>query len=149
MPNPENIEKYKLKPGETLPGNGRPKGSKSMKTILREMLELKVDRPQGVLTEQWTKESKITMREVLVMQDIINAQKGNEKAKQRIWEYIEGKPDQHQTLEVKQPQTKEEMTAEIAKYAKNNGLTIQEYCDREGIDIDTLGNDVKLLDGNV
>lgn len=73
---------------------GKPKGIKSMKTILREMMELMVENPKGQLTEQYSKDNKISVKEMLVMQDIINAQKGNEKARQRIWEYLEGKPDQ-------------------------------------------------------
>jgi hypothetical protein len=152
MANEQNLKPFL--PGQSGNPAGKPKGARSMKTMLREFLEnIVIETPKDGFIENWATENKISAKELLVLDDIKDALYGDaeakDKSKKRIWEYTERKPDQHQTLEIKQPQTKEEMTAEIAKYAKNNGLTIQEYCDREGIDIDTLGNDVKLLDGNV
>lgn len=99
MPNPENLEPHKLKPGETLPGAGRPKGSRSMKTILREALELLVEVPNNEMIKQWSEEKKLPIKEVLVLKELSDALKGNDKAKQRIWEYVEGKPDQKQQID--------------------------------------------------
>lgn len=42
MPNPQNIEKYKIKPGQRLPGAGRKKGP-SVSTLLHKLLNQKVD----------------------------------------------------------------------------------------------------------
>lgn len=143
-PNPNTEGLKPFKEGQSGNPAGKPKGSKSMKTILREMMELMVDNPKGQLTEQYSKDNKISVKEMLVMQDIINAQKGNEKAKQRIWEYLEGKPDQHQVFEVKQPQTKSEMIMQLKQYADRNGLTLQEYCEREGVDIAAIPDDLDV-----
>jgi len=99
MPNPENIEKHKMKPGETLNPNGRPKGARSMKTILREALELLVEVPNNEMIKQWSKENKLPIKEVLVLKELSEALKGNDKAKQRVWEYVEGKPDQKQQID--------------------------------------------------
>lgn len=153
MANPENIVNHKIKPGEILNPNGRPKGSKSMKTILREMLELVVDTPKNEIAEQWEAKcnpitkGKMTIKDALVMKDISNAMKGNDRAAQRIWEYLEGKPDQHQVLEVKQPQTKSEMVSQLKQYADRSGLTLQEYCEREGVDIATIPDDLESIEG--
>lgn len=148
MPNPDNL--VPIPKGVSLNPNGRPKGSKSMKTILREMLELVVDTPKNEIAEQWEAKcdpitkGKMTIKDALVMKDISNAMKGNDRAAQRIWEYLEGKPDQHQVLEVKQPQSKAEIQMELEKYAKRAGLTLQEYCLKEGIDMDQF-DEVKQL----
>jgi len=83
-----------MKPGETLNPNGRPKGSRSMKTILREALELLVEVPNNEMIKQWSEEKKLPIREVLVLKEIANALRDKEKSKQRIWEYMEGKPVQ-------------------------------------------------------
>jgi hypothetical protein len=39
MPNPENVIEHQLKPGESLPGCGRPKGTRNRSTIITEILE--------------------------------------------------------------------------------------------------------------
>ncbi len=151
MPNPENL--VPIPKGVSLNPNGRPKGSRSMKVILREMMELVIDTPKNEIAEQWESKSspavkgKMTIKDALVLKDISNAMKGNDKAAQRIWEYLEGKPDQHQVLEVKQPQTKSEMVSQLKQYADRSGLTLQEYCEREGVDIATIPDDLESIEG--
>lgn len=88
-----------FKPGETGNPNGRPKGARSMKTILREALELLVEVPNNEMIKQWSKENKLPIKEVLVLKELSEALKGNDKAKQRVWEYVEGKPDQKQQID--------------------------------------------------
>ena len=65
-----------------------------MKTILREALELLVEVPNNEMIKQWSEEKKLPIREVLVLKEIANALRDKEKSKQRIWEYMEGKPVQ-------------------------------------------------------
>lgn len=129
--------------------NGRPKGSRPMKVILREYLEkISVETPQDGIIEKWASDNKISAKELMVLDDIKEALYGDEdqkeKSKKRIWEYLEGKPDQHQVLEVKQPQTKSEMVMQLKQYADRNGLTLQEYCDREGVDIAAIPDDLAI-----
>jgi hypothetical protein len=120
--------------------NGRPRGSKSMKTILREMMELVIDTPNNEIAKQWEAkgntiaQGKMTIKDALVMKDISNAMKGNDKAIQRVWEYLNGKPDQKQILDIQTPQTPEEIRAKLQSYADSHGMTLEEYCTREGID---------------
>lgn len=127
---------------ENQPKNGgRPKGSRSMKTILREYLEnISINIESDEIIKSWAKDQNISAKELLVLDDIKTSIYGDsenrEKSKKRIWEYLEGKPDQHQVLEVKQPQTKAEIQSELEKYAKRAGLSFEEYCLREGIELD-------------
>lgn len=131
---------------------GRPKGSRSMKTMLKEFLDnISVETPQDGFIEKWASDNNISAKELMVLDDIKEALYGDEeqkeKSKKRIWEYLEGKPDQHQVLEVKQPQTKSEIVSQLKQYAERSGLTLQEYCEREGVDIATIPDDL-AIDGN-
>lgn len=147
MANEQNLRP--CKPGETHNPNGRPKGARSMKTILREYLEkISVNVESDEIIKSWASNNNISAKELLVLDDIKTSIYGDnenrEKSKKRIWEYLEGKPDQHQVLEVKQPQSKAEIQSEIEKYAKRSGLSFEEYCLKEGIDIDQF-DEVKQL----
>ena len=128
---------------------GRPKGARSMKTMLKEFLEnISVETPKDGFVDKWASDNNISAKELMVLDDIKEALYGDEeqkeKSKKRIWENLEGKPDQHQVLEVKQPQTKAEIQSELEKYAKRAGLSFEDYCLREGIEVDQF-DEVKQL----
>lgn len=88
MPNPENIEPYKMKPGETLNPYGRPRGSKNLSTILREMLDEEVE-----VTIDGKKEKR-TFQDVIIRKLIKKANDGDMRAIQEIFDRTEGKATQ-------------------------------------------------------
>jgi hypothetical protein len=63
MPNPENIEKYKMQKGTTLNPKGRPKGAKSRSTIARYWLEVnqKLKNPLTGTDETMSQEDLMTL----------------------------------------------------------------------------------------
>lgn len=86
--NPENIEPYKMKPGETLNPHGRPKGSKNLSTILREMLSEEVE----VVIDG--KKEKKSFQDVIIRKLIKKANDGDMRAIQEIFDRVEGKAKQ-------------------------------------------------------
>ncbi len=67
--NDENILKHKIKPGQKLPGAGRPKGSLSFKTILEKYLSQKrLDPETG---------KKLTTKDLIVLKLIKRALTGD------------------------------------------------------------------------
>ena len=139
----QNSEPTQFKEGISGNPNGRPKGSRNMRSILNEMLSLMVEKPKDksgntpTFVEDWCKENKIPIREYIILQDIVQAMRGNEHSKKRIWEYIQGQPVQHvinedvKDLDVKQT---------LQRFADKAGITLEEYCEREGININDLSD---------
>ena len=90
MPNPENIEQHKFKPGESGNPNGRPKGARNRSTLVREWLEVK-QKEKNPLTGQV---------EVLEQQDLITlalikkAKKGDVQAYKELMDSAHGKIEQ-------------------------------------------------------
>jgi hypothetical protein len=98
MPNPENIEPHKFEPGESGNPNGRPKGSRNLSTILKEMLKEEIE----VKNEDGTVEKK-QLQDVIVRKLITQAtNKGNLRAIQEIFDRVEGKAKQEIKHEVTQ-----------------------------------------------
>ena len=103
MPNPENIEKYKFKEGESGNPSGRPKGTKNLSTILKRMLEEEIEiKIDGV------RERK-TLQEVLIRKLITKATSGDLRAIVEIFDRVEGKA----TVEVNNNVT---ATAQVIAY---------------------------------
>jgi hypothetical protein len=99
MPNPENVLPYRLQKGETANPHGRPKGSKNLSTILREMLQKDVE----IVNEDGSRE-KMPLQYVLVRRLIRQAvNHDNLKAIQEIFDRVEGKPQQSFTLQAAEP----------------------------------------------
>lgn len=88
MPNPENIEPYKMKPGETLNPAGRPKGSRNLSTILKEMLDEEIEvNIDGI-------KSRKQFKEVIIRKLLKKANEGDLRAIQEIFDRVEGKAKQ-------------------------------------------------------
>ena len=73
-------------PGEIRNPNGRPKGSRSLTTLLREMLEL-------------TDDSGLTNSQRIVKKLILKANTGNDKSIEQVFDRTEGKALQRTKLE--------------------------------------------------
>lgn len=86
MPFPNDDTKFK--PGQSGNVNGRPKGTRNLSTILREMIEEEVEvNIQGV-------RSRKQFQEVIISTLLKKAHKGNIKAIIEIFDRLEGKAKQ-------------------------------------------------------
>jgi len=101
MPNPENIEPHKFPEGQSGNPKGRPKGARSMTTILREMLETETE------TEVDGQKVKMTFQDSIIRKLLQKANKGEIKAITEILDRVEGKAKQELTMNVEQ--TKKEI----------------------------------------
>ena len=88
MPKPENIEPHKFKPGQSGNPKGRPKGARSLSTILREMLE----EPIEIVVDG--KKERREFREVIIRKLLKKANDGDMRAIQEIFDRVEGKAQQ-------------------------------------------------------
>jgi len=90
MPNPENIESHKFKKGQTGNPNGRPKGSRSLTTILREYMdkELEINDP---ITKKLVNKR---IGDIVNLKLIANAIKGDQQAIKMVFERLDGMPTQ-------------------------------------------------------
>jgi hypothetical protein len=79
---PEGAQPFQ--PGQSGNPSGRPKGTKNMSTILREMLELEIE-VDGV---------KMTQKDAIVKKLIKKSNSGNLRAIQEIFDRTEGKAKQ-------------------------------------------------------
>jgi len=80
------------------------KRGKSLKTILNELLQKEIRLPDGrdkrtqalkqLLIECGYTQERIQLSDLIVLGDMIDAIKGNDKSRERIWNYKEGKPKQ-------------------------------------------------------
>lgn len=97
MPFPNDDTKFK--PGESGNPEGRPKGSRNLSTILREMLEEEIE----VTTESGKEKKKL--QDVMIRRLLKAATKSGDlkptelKAIQEIFDRVEGKSPQHINLE--------------------------------------------------
>jgi len=85
MPNPENIEPHKYKEGVSGNPNGRPKGSRNLSTILRELLDEEIELSDG---------EKKKYKEVIIRKLITKANDGDLRAITEIFDRVDGKPTQ-------------------------------------------------------
>jgi len=89
MPNPENIEDHKWEEGQSGNPKGRPKGSRNLSTILKEMLQQDVE----VVGEDGEKK-KLTFQDAIVKKLLTQANKGDIRAIIEIFDRTEGKAKQ-------------------------------------------------------
>jgi hypothetical protein len=90
MPNENSLANLKpCKPGETHNPNGRPKGARSMTTILREYLDLKTKIKTNPLTQEQV--DALSTKEVIVLQLLAQAARGELKAIKEVLERSDGK----------------------------------------------------------
>ena len=95
MPNPENIIKHQMKPGETLNPEGRPKGSRNRSTIALKWLEAG-QKFKNPITEQ---EEVLTQEDILTLAMIKEARKGNANAYKVLMDSGYGAAIQKQELQ--------------------------------------------------
>ena len=79
MPNPENVEPHKFKPGQSGNPNGRPKGAVSLVKMIREKL---VEVPPG---------QKKSYAEGLIDATLRDAIQKDGQSRKLCWEYVDGK----------------------------------------------------------
>lgn len=98
---PEQLREHVIKPGEVRNPNGRPKGSKNLTTLFRELLQSK----EYTLKDEATGQTiKIKADRALVEKALENAiKKGDRESIRMIWEMLEGKPVQQHKLDVNGP----------------------------------------------
>lgn len=98
MPNPENLKPFK-KGNQAGKGHGRPKGSKSLTTVLK----IAIQQPLTLKNNAGKPEKKI-ITEWLAAVMIREALKGSHKHIKEIWDRTEGKPLQtiatHESKEI-------------------------------------------------
>lgn len=144
MPNP-NIVPYEFKPGETGNPNGRPKGSKSISDMLRQYLDTNIKTPYDVddpITGQ--KIDKMKAKDFIALNLITKAIKGSKeevqlKATELIQDRMEGKAIQKVEPSTGPVDDRKGALDNIKVIAKREGLTLEEFCDREDIDIGQIG----------
>lgn len=81
-------EEHQFKPGESGNPKGKPKGTRSLSTILKEMLDEDIEVIEG------SSKTKKKFADVIVRQLMQKANKGDIKAIQEIWDRMEGKAKQ-------------------------------------------------------
>lgn len=94
MANVQNL--IPAKKGEVRNPNGKPKGVQNSKTRLLRLLEL-VQKKKNPITGE---EEEFTVLELMDMQMIAKALKGDQRAYQEVIDRLEGKPKQSTELEV-------------------------------------------------
>ncbi len=92
--NDDNILPYRIKKGEVRSPNGRPKGAKSVKTILNEFLEIK----KKVRMPFSLEEKRLTYKQIIIMRLIGKALDGDLNAIREIIDRIEGQSEQNLNL---------------------------------------------------
>jgi len=90
MPKPENVEPYQFQPGQSGNPKGKPKGARSMSTILRELLETTIE----------VDGEKIPYSEAIIKKLIKRADKGNLIAIREIFDRMEGKAKQEVQMNI-------------------------------------------------
>lgn len=133
MANEQNLKPFQ-------PGNkastGRPKGSISIATKLREIMSTKVMLEEDLPGAK--KGSRKEVREALALKLAAMALKGDIKAIKEISERIDGKT--HIIIEVEQTEKEKMQKAEIlqklTKIADNQGISVEALCVREGINLE-------------
>ncbi len=85
MPKPENIVPYQFKEGQSGNPAGRPKGSRNLSTILRELLDEEIELSDG---------EKKKYKEVIIRKLITKANDGDLRAITEIFDRVDGKPTQ-------------------------------------------------------
>lgn len=98
MANEKNLRPQPWKPGQSGNPAGKPKGCRSMKTILRELLDVELDtKGENPLTKEKIT-GKLTAQEIVAMKLIREATKGNMYAIREIFDRMDGQAEQQITV---------------------------------------------------
>lgn len=138
------------KPGQSGNPKGMAKGTKTIVTVLREILE-KEGRFEDSLSEHREKKT-MTVRNAIAHQIIATAlkdpgalSKHNQlKAADMILDRVHGKPKQViETIDI--PVSNDEASDRLARIAADEGMSLEDFCDREGIEVD-VKEDIQFQD---
>jgi len=88
------------KPGEIRNPKGKPKGTKNMATVIREILDTKLTLKEHPITKKAG--VKMTVREMITLAMVKEAQQGNVSAYKELTDRLEGKVKDKLDLEVSQ-----------------------------------------------
>lgn len=106
MANEQNLKPFK--PGESGNPDGRPVGSKSITTMVREALDEVIKMKDG---------SEVDMKGLLIKRILDKAiQKGDDRMIQMIWEQLDGRPNQ-----------KIDLVAELGDESRNSIAELTEF----------------------
>lgn len=86
MPKPENVKPHEFKPGQSGNPAGRPPGSRSLATVLREMLEEEI-----TVRIEGQPDQKRPFKEVIIRRLLKAANDGDVRAIQAIFDRVDGK----------------------------------------------------------
>jgi Tfp pilus assembly protein PilO len=117
------------------------KQKKQVKDVLKALLELKPsEKDISKIKKDYPNVDFKTIEEVLNFAMLNQARIGNVQAYNAIYDRVEGKPVQKAEIETKQlPNDKETLFAELRQVAELEGLTIEQFCLKEGIDLENNG----------
>lgn len=107
-----NLRPKPWKPGESGNPGGRPPGSRNLRSILNDILDIEVQ-SKGLhpLTREPMSREKIPVRELLIIKLVASGLNGNIKAIQDIFDRIDGLPEQN--INFNKQETAEGVLAEI------------------------------------
>jgi hypothetical protein len=91
MPCPENVLPHRIKKGQILNPYGRPKGSVSLTFLLKKALEKKIE-----MTEKNGVKTSKEAREIIMLNLVNQACRGNLCATNMIFDRVEGRPKNHE-----------------------------------------------------
>lgn len=136
-----NIIPHEFKPGQSGNPKGRPKGSRSISDMLRQYLETNIKTPYDVNhPETGEKIAKMKAKDFIALNLITKAIKGSKeeiqlKATELIQDRMEGKAIQKIEPSPGPIDDRKGALDNLKVIAKREGLSIEEFCDREDIDI--------------
>lgn len=105
-------KKHQFKPGQSGNRKGRPKGSKNTATLLREILDRKIELPiWGVLR-------KVTVREVILTRQTQRAVKGDTKSADWVLRVYDGAETAIEQAKRTMPEEQEIIDAYLDDYLK-------------------------------
>jgi Family of unknown function (DUF5681) len=90
MPKPENIEPFKFQEGQSGNPNGRPKGSRNRSTVAREWLSASQKQKNPISG----KDEELTQEDIITLQQIHKARKGDTNAYKAVMDSAYGAPKQ-------------------------------------------------------
>lgn len=85
-----NLDAHKFPQGKSGNPNGRPKGARSLKTMIQEVLDLTVEVPDKLSGDGSTIQLRVD--EAIIRSVAAKAIKGNLQAAKALWDRLEGRP---------------------------------------------------------
>jgi len=113
--NDENIIPYKFKKGQSGNPKGRPKGSKSIRSIIKKYLEKEINH-KNPLTG---KDENLSVQDHMILTAIAKAISGDDRAREDVLNRLYGKPKEHINIKTeKDDMSEEEINEELERLEK-------------------------------